>query len=305
MARHQYLDLHSQLYSTEVVFRPPMEAASILLEVATGCPYSRCIFCREAALRRWHVNTLGDIERRAQLCAMIPTNHRLDKVFLLGEDTLYLDAPFLNGVLEIVKREMPWVRSCATYARCMDILKKSAEELAGFKERGLVDLYVGIESGNEEILRRIRKGVHVEQMHQALEKLDMVGLSYNLSSIMGIGGKSMTSQNAHDTAAFYNVTHPKTIRLMSLQAKKDTILWKEIRDGKFSESTPKEVVLEERLLVSELTVEGCDLYANHISNLVPICGRLPLDREKMIARLDRAIASGDLDAIKPREFDLI
>jgi len=297
------LDISAQLYEDEVVFRPPLEANSILVDVASGCSWSRCTFCRESVRQCFRVSDLPTIKRKIELLSVLPGILEHDKAFLLGENTLGRDTEFLLAIFAHIHKYLPHVTCINMYGRVKEVLDKGADDLRRLKSQGLGDLYIGVESGSNRILKMVCKGTSTAMMKHCFDLLDHVGIPYALSSIIGLGGKEMSAEHAIATAQLYNSVHPKSIRIMTLTPVRGSKLYQQVQEGKFTELTPDEVLLEERRFLEHLAVENCLLIGTHISNNVPLLGRLPEDKEKLKDILDRAIVSHDPSYWQKRDFE--
>lgn len=296
-------EMMRQLYEDEIVYRPPLEATSILLDVASGCSWSRCTFCREEVRQRYRVSDLETIHRKLQLLATLPgiADHRT--LFILGENSLGLPTDFLLSIFADIHRFLPHVENINMYARVKEVLDKGEDDLRRLKEQGMGDLYIGVESGSNRVLKNCCKGTSVAMMKKCFGLLDQVGIPYALSSIIGLGGKELTAEHAIQTARFYNSVHPKSIRVMTLTPVHGSTLQKQILEGSFTELTAAEALLEERLFLEHLEVENCLLIGTHISNNVPLLGMLPGDKERLKDLLDEAIVSHNPDFWQKRDFE--
>ena len=296
-------DVSEQLYEDEIVYRPPLEAYSILIDVAFGCPWSRCTFCREEVRKRYRVSDLDNIRNKIQLLATLPGIEDHKTAFLLGENGISLPLDFLLSIFDDIHKYLPHVESISMYGRVKETLDKGEEGMRQLKENGLGDMYIGVESGSDQILKNIRKGTTVERMKRCFDMLDKAGVSYALSSIIGLGGKELSEENAIETAKFYNSIHPKSIRIMSLTPVEGSTLYKQIQEGLFTELTPAEHLKEKRLFIENLEVDDCLLVGTHISNNVPLMGYLQKDKAKLLAVLDDAMDSHDEDYWCKRDFE--
>jgi len=294
-----------QLYENDISYRPPLEAESILLEVAVGCTYAKCSFClcSNPENVRYHIIPIEKIEENARTLSQMEENHGKTSVFLLGCNAFALGMGKLRKIFSIIHRHMPTAERISMYARTDDVLHKTREELAELRGSGLGDLYIGVESGSDAILTQCRKGATTQDMLEAFRVLDDVGIPYSLSSIIGLGGRDLIWEHATQTAKFYNLLNPKTIRIMTLTPWPGTPLYKKIEQGCFRELTPGQILLEERLFLSMLEVKGCLFIGTHISNNVPLLGFLPEDRETMLELLDEFIVSVDLGGMQKQIFD--
>ena len=297
------LEILRQLYDEEIVYRPPIEANSILVDVAYGCKWSHCAFCRESVSPRWRVSSLDTVRRKLEILASLPGIERHPNVFLLGEDDLALDMDFLVPLFKDIHRLLPHVQKINMYGCVRDVLRKGADDMLRLKALGLGDLYVGVESGSDAVLKLMLKGTSAKALKQGFDLLDSVGIPYALSSIIGLGGREMIEEHISATAALYNSIHPKSIRLMTLTPVKKTPLWDMIEQGKFTPLDPYEILLEEQSFLEQLHLEDCLLIATHISNNVPLMGWLPQDKQRMLNELREELAAHDPKDWHKRDFE--
>ena len=280
------------LYEDGVVYRPPLEAESVLLETAYGCSHSRCTFCRYAAgtVPLQLVEPERLTENLALLAAMYPDR---DSMFLLGGNVLAFRTAYLTDLMALIRRYMPRIRRISMYARGDDVNHKSREQLRALRDAGLGTLYIGLESGCNEILAAVEKGETASELLTALHTLDELGIPYGLSAILGLGGRSLSRKHALETAAFLGQVHPASVRLMTLTPQPGTPLQRDVETGRFVLLTPEEILREERLLIErlELDVEDCLFVATHVSNSVPLLGHLPRCKPDLLAALDDVLAA--------------
>ena len=297
------LEMSKKLYENEIVYRPPLEATSILVDVSSGCKWSRCTFCRESVCPRYRVSDLTTIRRKLEIMSGLPGIEKHDKAFLLGEDVLALDMDFLVNIFKDIHSLLPHVRQINMYACARDVTRKGADNLLRLKALGLGDLYIGVESGSDSILKHVCKGASTKSLKNCFDLLDMVDVPYALSSIIGLGGRAHSEEHAVKTAEFYNTIHPKSIRIMTLTPVKGTKLYEEAQKGEFQELSPYEVLLEEKLFLQELSVENCLLIGTHISNNVPLLGMFTRDKQRLLAELEQEICSHDPEEWHKRDFE--
>ncbi len=296
-------DLSYKLYSDEIIYRPPPESESILLQVAVGCSYSECTFCREQAHHRFKAYPLGEVEEKIAILASLPENKHKTELFFVGENCMVLPTQHLVAILQAVHELLPQVQHINMYARAVEILKKGRADLSLLRDLGVSSLYVGVESGSDRILENCRKGETVAQMLEALQLLDQLGLTYSLSSIIGLGGEELSWENATKTAEFYNQVHPWSIRLMTLSPEKGTTMAADIAAGRFHQLPPWKTILEERLLLEKLEVEDCLVYGNHFSNLLPLVAKWRQDQETVLEKMDEIICSLQPELVHSKDFD--
>ncbi len=179
---------------------------------------------------------------------------------------------------------------------------KSLEELVALREAGLSVVYLGLESGDPETLRRVKKGVTVEQMIAGGRALKQAGFPVSLYVLVGLGGLSRWREHARATAAAINAIEPDIVRPRTLYIQEQTPLWYQRRRGEFVEAGPREALLEVRTLLDEIRVP-VELISDHISNYLPLHGRLPRDRDDLLSAIDRVLQEADLTGLRPEHFD--
>lgn len=298
-------ELLADLFSDEYVYRPPTESESIIIEVAIGCSYSQCTFCTEQALKRFEKIPFEEVKRRIAVTATIPGNASRTTAYLTGENSFSFPVEELLLMLRELRKAFPHVHHVSMYSRVQDVLHKSKEELMLLKANGLGDLYIGIETGNEELLKSCRKGQTVDEVKSCFDILDELQIGYALSSIIGLGGVDLCWQHAVDTAKLYNQLHPKSIRIMTYTPYEGTILKEALDQGTFKRLPAGNTILEERLFLEHLTVEDCLIIGNNVSNLVSFVVRWPQDKETVLDALDEIITTMDLASMEYKEFDVM
>lgn len=286
------------LYDT--INRPPPESRSALLEISVGCSYGRCTFCHlsngRTPLQLVPVQVLSD-----NLMEMASQGESGTRMFLTGENVLAFKTRYLLDVFKYVKSYLPGIQEFAMYGRADDILHKTDEQLEELRTGGLDTVYVGIESGNRQVLKDCRKGEIPEEIIQQLHRLDKIGIKYGLSSILGLGGIELWREHALDTAKLYNQVRPRSIRVMTLTPMEGSSLEDTIKKGLFKIPSPKVILQEELLLLKTIcyTDHSCRFIGNHTSNTVPILGNLPDDQPQMIQTLCEAITHKQKDVHEP------
>ncbi|GHV35160.1 coproporphyrinogen III oxidase [Synergistales bacterium] len=279
------------LYEDDVVYRPPLEAKSALLEVAYGCTWGRCTFCRQQKANGFRKNSLSVIEEKLRLLSEMNENQEKTGMFLLGANVLVLSPRILKEIFILVHRYLPKIEKISMFARCDDVMRKSDGALLELKAMGLGDLYVGLESGSDKVLRMCDKGMTSRGMLDTFNRLDRLNISYSLSSITGLGGKELSLEHALETAALYSNIHPKTIRVMTLTPWPGTPLFQSIASGEFEELSPWEALLEERIFLSQLNLtKECLFVGTHVSNNIPLAGLLPRHKEPLLKIMDEVLS---------------
>ena len=294
-----------KLYENEVVYRPPLEANSVLLEVTRGCSWGKCTFCRDVENGKVVVNSLVDIEAKLHLLGSMEENRERPGLFFLGSNSFALSYKTLKNIFILVHQYLPNITRINMFSRADDIWSKSDAEMQELKSLGLGDLYIGLESGSDKVLQRCCKGLTSKDMLDCFGRLESLGIDYSLSSIIGLGGKADSREHALETARVYSASRPRTIRIMTLTPWPGTPLYSEIERGDFVELSPWEMLIEERMFLNamDLTVENCIFVGTHVSNNVPLAGLLPKHKSMLLEILDEVIAATDPTAVTRTSFE--
>ncbi len=284
--------------------RPPSEARSLLIRVMRGCPWNYCTFCavykdlpRKGMLRSVE-EVKGDIdalaaaadEMRALGRAVAPRT-----AFLADSNAIIVKTDALVDVILHLRERFPSLERITSYARAKTILKKDASDLRRLRDAGLSRLHMGLESGDDEVLTRVKKGAISQEMTDAGKKAMDAGFELSEYVMPGLGGWERTEQHARNTAAVVNATNPNYVRIRPLMVTPGTPLYEEYVAGRFSPMTPLDMLDELRRLVERLEITG-NICFDHIAN-VPIFRqdwegyRLPDDKEHLLSLLDEALAS--------------
>ncbi|HHW95323.1 MAG TPA: radical SAM protein [Mogibacterium sp.] len=270
----------------KTVYAPITEEESILLAVSEGCSYGKCKFC-DFANDPYKVFPLEWIRENAKYLAKESGDNPY--LFLLGQNSLSLPTAHLLNVLKIVYEFFPQVNHIGMYARAKDVNIKSDHELSLLRDCGVKALYIGLESGSDEVLSLMNKGTSSSEFLEACKKLDMLGISYHLTIIGGLGGKNLSNTHMEKTAEILNKINPASIWQLKLFIWPNTPL-AEMRDtGEFTELTPLEVLQEERELLSRLKVENCVFMDTTVLNKYSLIGFLPESQSSLLETIDRLI----------------
>lgn len=276
------------------IYRPPGEWKSYLLQCTVGCSNNTCTFCSMYKAKRYHVRPLEDVLEDIQMAA--GTWYRdTETVFLCDGDAINLPAEYLFAVLEALYRTFPRLRRVTTYAGPLSTLRKTPKELKAIRDAGLQRAYLGVETGDDKLLRHVKKGVGADGMLEAGQRLVAAGFDLWAIVITGLegGGKDALTRNAALTAKMINDMRPKHLSSMTLMAIEGTPLYAEVQRGELTLQTPFESLLEVRELVRQIQLEDLHYTSNHASNYLPIKGTLTRDRDKILAQLDEALESHD------------
>ena len=268
-------------------FRPPSEANSLLLRVTRGCPWNRCAFCSMYKGMKFEIRgleeILGDIELAGDLYG-----ERVRTVFIGDSNSLVAKTEMLVKVLNTLFSSFPRVERVTSYARAKTIAKKPSEDLRKIFQAGLTRLHVGLETGDRDLLREIEKGATPEEMIEAGRKAKEAGFEYSLYVLLGIGGEEKWEQHAKGTAEVLNQVDPHFIRVRTFIPQPNSSLYEAMEQGHFHPASAESILKETKLLLEKLQATS-QFLSDHISNLLPLHGKLPEDKEKMIHLIDEGL----------------
>ncbi len=283
--------------SSHALFRPPAEAHSLIIRVADGCPWNQCTFCGmyKGVVPRFY--SLEAID--AAIIDMARSYPQAKRIFLADGDAMAFPFDSLLAILQRLNDCFPRLARVNIYANGRSILQKSQSELSMLRSLKLNTLYMGLESGQEEILQRVKKRESAEQMIEAGQRAQNAGLKMSVMVLTGLGGQSHTQEHATATAEALNRMQPRLFSALRVIPVPGTKLYDEERNGSFQQLTEYQAVEELKVMISGLELASTVFRANHSSNILPLEGRFPKDKPRLLDQLDSLLASGTLDTQSP------
>ncbi|WP_202319388.1 radical SAM protein [Archaeoglobus neptunius] len=277
----------------EPVFRPPSEAFSLIVQATIGCSWNRCTFCGMYKMKKFRVRDSDEVKEDFKMAKKIYGN--VSRIFLADGNALAADTDFLLDIAKYANSLFDLERiSC--YATPQDLLEKSKSELLKLRKAGIKLLYVGVESGDDTILEKIRKGVTSDEIAEACQKGHECGFDLSVTVMTGIGGKERSYENARNTAKLLNRINPEYTGVLTYMPVPNTPLYVKIKRGEFILPNAVENLFELRWMVERIearTIFRC----NHASNYLPLKGNLPDDKNELLKAIDYAISHPDV--LKP------
>ncbi len=268
-------------------FRPPSEANSLLLRVTRGCPWNRCTFCSMYKTIKFEIRDLEEIQSDIELARNLYGN-RIQTVFIGDSNSLVVKTEMLIKVLNSLFSSFPDIERVTSYARSKTLVKKPIEDLERIYRAGLTRLHVGLETGNRDLLKKIEKGATPEEMIEAGRKAKKAGFEYSLYVLLGIGGEGNWEQHATGTAEVLNQIDPHFIRVRTFVPQPNSPLYEAMIRGDFK-SPSAEIILKETQLLLEGLHLTSQFLSDHISNLLPLHGKLPEEKESMVRMIEDAL----------------
>lgn len=297
------------------IIRPPSEWRSYYLPVTSGCSNHTCTFCNYYGQRlrlrpkeevKEEIDALYMFKRHnVVLPGIDPIVYYLamewdcKRVFLQDGDALVYPYEDLLEVLSYLNQRFPEIERISCYATPQDLQRRTVEQLRALREQKLSLLYVGLESGSDEILEKVRKGAKVEDMVEASKKAKEAGIALSVTVILGLGGVEKSEEHALETARVLSLMDPEYAAALTLMFVPGTPLYEDWKEGVFKPIDPFQSLKELRLIVENVNFTHCFFSSMHASNYVAIRGWLPEEREKMLRQLDRLIERGDPSLLRP------
>jgi radical SAM superfamily enzyme YgiQ (UPF0313 family) len=279
---------------SQIVIRPPVEAYSVLIAVTGGCSWNNCRFCGTykgiyGTTQDYAVRPLEDVLKDIDLYAK--KNYHGYPVFLAGGNPTSAPTEYLAKIIEYVRLRMKNVLRVSCYAKSLDILRKTDEELKQLAEAGLDIVYMGLESGSSKILRIMKKGTNAESMIKAGKRVLNSGIKLSLYVMLGLGGKKFSEEHIKGTARVLTEINPTIFRFRTLNIMPNTPLWKEWKKGDFELLSPVECLIEERDIIANLGENvTSQVFNDHVSNYTSLeSSNIKNDRDAFIKTLDSLI----------------
>ncbi|MFZ5822144.1 MAG: radical SAM protein [Chloroflexota bacterium] len=282
------------------VIRPPSEADSYILQVTYGCSHNRCTFCGTYLDKPFRPRETGQVMEDIALAASVIPNTR--RVFLADGDALVLSASRLEAILEALRRAFPRLERVGIYANAGNLLRKSPSELESLRQKGLGIVYLGLESGSDQVLARIEKGATASGMVEAVGKARAAGMLVSVIGILGIAGPDGSAEHARATGQVVSRMDPDYFSMLTLMLVPATPLYRQWQAGEFQLLEAEAMLAELRLVIQHLDgLTNCVFRTNHASNYLPLGGTLPGDKARLLSTLEAALARGR-DVLRPEAW---
>jgi radical SAM superfamily enzyme YgiQ (UPF0313 family) len=266
-----------------MVIRPPSEAYSYLLQVTYGCSHNRCAFCGTYMDKRFSIRDIAEVMEDIEAASKAYPDTR--RVFLCDGNALILPTDKLLDILGALDSAFPQLGRVGIYANARDILRKDPEDLNILREKRLGIIYLGLESGSDEVLKDVNKGETAARMTEAVRMAENCGIKTSVIILLGLGGKKKSKLHAVESGRVASRMNPRFLSCLTLMLVPGTPLFEQHERGEFELLTPREMLQELELIVENLELEGTVFRANHASNYLPLKGRFPADKERLLAEI--------------------
>jgi len=279
------------------VYRPPSEAQSLIIQATVGCNHNKCTFCGSYRDKKFAIRSLQEI--RADLADARSMMGPVQRIFLADGDALCIPQRRLVEILESVNEIIPSVERVGIYANARNVLAKSVEDLERLRDLKLGIIYLGVETGDPQLLERICKGSTYEQMVQAGRRVKEAGIPLSVTVLLGIGGLEGSEQHARGTAKILTDMDPDYVGALSVIVVPGTPLYKDAAEGRFQVPDPFGLIRELRIMIAESSFTHCVFRSNHASNYLPVKATLPQDKEEILAAIDHVLQSRNPRYLRP------
>ena len=280
------------------IWRPPSEARSLILQATVGCSHNACIFCVSYKAKKYRVRGAEGVQ--ADLDSL-PSHYkdRVERVFLADGNALAMDTSELLETLKVLSDELDHLQRVGVYGYAKDVREKSVENLKELHKTGLGIIYLGLETGDDELLRWARKGVDSSENISACKKIRDAGIPLSLTIILGLGGLENSERHARATAKVLNAIDPEYVGALTLMTPPGTHIHELVQSKDFVPMQPMEILKELKILVEHLELSNCIFRTNHASNYLPIRGTLSQDKSELLDLLTDIIENGSTENLRP------
>lgn len=276
---------------TGITYRPPPEANTMLLQVTAGCAHNNCTYCTMYTDVQFKVEKIEQIEKDLAEARKLYGPQK--RIFLVNGDAFVLSAKKLRKIATLILIYFPMMETISMYSSIRNIMTKTEDELKELKKLRINDLWVGVETGDADVLKSFNKGYTMEDTYEQLSRLKKAGIDYNCKLMLGTGGAGKGIQVATNTAKLINETKPKMVRETTLGFFEGTPLLNDVNNGTFTPASELEILEEQKKLIELIDVENTHFASNHYINAVSVQGYLPKDKNAMINSIDYFIQTTD------------
>lgn len=281
------------------IYSPHTAGDDYVLQCTIGCSHNKCTFCYMYKEKKYRVRDLNEILEDIHLAKEYYGD--VEKVFLADGDALTMPVDRLVKVLECLYDTFPGLKYVGTYASATSILNKTLAELIELRNHGLVEVHLGLESGDEEILREIQKGVGCKEMVQAGKRICQAGILLFVTIILGLAESEKVQENAKNTAQICNEIQPDYVGFLTIIVQPGTELYEKMQRGEFTIPKDMETLKELRLMIQGMNLQHCGITSIHPSNCIHLEGLLPEDKEELLSTITEIIDNNDVSRLHLRD----
>jgi len=270
------------------VYRPWIEADSILIQTTLGCTHNKCTFCNMFRDKRFSIRNIEDIFQDIEETRRF--YRHVKSFFLIDGNVLALKTDFLLKILNKITETFPECENISLYAGLNDFRRKSVEELKELAAAGLTKAYTGLESGDSEVLQKIDKGLTPQQAEEGMAKAKAAGIEVLASIIFGMGGRERSKEHIVETVRLLNILKPEELAPMALTIQPGTVLETQVKTGEFIQATPLQILEEEKYLLENMDFDTF-YWGDHGNNIVSSKGQFPELKDVFLKKVEHAMAN--------------
>jgi len=279
--------LFTPIHYDEPLFRPPGEANAAILQATIGCSWNKCAFCEMYTSKQFRARSFEDL--KPEIKTLAEAYRGVKKVFLADGNAFVLSTRKMLPILDEINAQFGSLQRISAYALPKDIENKSVEELREIRKKGLKLLYIGIESGDDELLKLANKGETFNSTVDGILKAHKAGIDSSIMIINGLGGKNYSRQHALKSAEIINRVQPRFLSTLTLSTPFGLEHFKQKFNGTYQEQSVQELIEELRLFIEHLTTENTIYRSDHVSNNLILKGTLAKDKERLLSEIDGGI----------------
>ncbi len=270
-----------------MVIRPPSEADSLIIQITLGCSHNKCTFCGTYMDKKFRRRPIEEVFEDIDSVGRYAD--QVTRVFLADGDAMVLSQDHIIRILDKLNESFPNLQRAGIYVNARDALKRTPDELEELHGRKLGIGYIGLESGSDEILCRVKKGATAREQIDAVRRMQDAGIKMSVIALLGLGGRELSEEHARKTAWALNEMQPRFASFLTLMLVQGTELAAQYERGEFELLEPLEFLRELRMIVEGLELKKTIFRTNHASNFLALGGTFPKDKERILAELDRGI----------------
>ena len=279
------------------VIRPPSEAESLILQLTLGCTDNNCTFCPAYKDKPFRIRDIDEFEK--EIIKASEHFSETKRIFLADGDAITVPQKHLLRVFESLNQHFPRLTRISLYGSAKSLKTKTISELIELKKLKLGVIYIGMETGDDEIYRSINKFGSPQQTVETIQKVKNAGIKTNVTVILGLGGKKHTVQHAVNTGRILSQAKPEQIAALTLMIVEGTPLYNMKKKGDFTELDTFEFIEELKTLIENMEDFPCLFFSNHASNYIPVNARFPKDKQGIIQQLSTVLAKKKSFSLKP------
>jgi radical SAM superfamily enzyme YgiQ (UPF0313 family) len=280
-----------------MIYRPPSEAYSLILQVTVGCSHNRCTFCGSFKDKKFRVKSFDEIREDVEEAKAY--ERHVKRVFLADGDALIIPQKRLVPILDLIKASFPRLERVGIYGNTKSILKKSVEELKALKDLGVGIIYLGVESGDQVTLDRVCKGTLLDKTAEAAQRVKDAGIVLSVTVLLGLGGVERSAIHAAETGKFLSRIDPEYAGALSLIVVPGTPLAAEIEQGTFKVPDPYQMLEELAIMIKNTNVTHMFFASNHASNYLAVKVWLPEDKDRALRAIAHVLDQKDPSMLRP------